>query len=268
MPPIECLTTSCKGMGKCEPGHTGPLCTNCKKGWGRSGQLECGECHSAATWWTIFFSGLGGMYIVIAYYTYSNVKYAFRHSQRWSVALKVFWSYIHFNGIAAAFEYKWPSVVHDLLEAQAQMGSGASSLFSLDCILSTKDFGATDYISPFFIKSGLFLAVPLLLVLFSFSIGVLVYFFRLARGLPDPKATAQTYFIVSLVVSLFLVHPEITAVGFQMFACKTLDYESGTQYLVNDPTIICFGDEHALWMVFVGLPMLILWYVFSQQGCC
>jgi uncharacterized membrane protein len=65
-----------------------------------------------------------------------------------------------------------------------------------------------------------------------------------------------TRFISTLVILLFLVHPQVTQYMINMFNCQDFD---GDLRLVYDPQIICWVHMHKYLTLTVALMGLVIW---------
>jgi len=63
--------------------------------------------------------------------------------------------------------------------------------------------------------------------------------------------------IVSIIVLLFVVHPNISQYSFEVFACH--EFEDGKVYLLPDNDISCATSSYNQWAFFVGLPGILLY---------
>ncbi|KMS93267.1 hypothetical protein BVRB_033200, partial [Beta vulgaris subsp. vulgaris] len=130
------------------------------------------------------------------------------------------------------------------------MTSVGQSVFSVDCFMS--DASTT---SPFYIQSLLFLFLPIMIavgpILF---IAPLALFKKLVRGSANVMAAARDEYITSVVVGLFVVHPNIVQQALKMFNCKNLASQPDYSYLVADLRERCWHDDHKRWAFAVGLP--------------
>jgi len=60
-------------------------------------------------------------------------------------------------------------------------------------------------------------------------------------------------------ILIYLSYPLITMKTLGVFACKQLD--SGEWWIFEELDIQCWTSQHYLWIVFLGLPNLILWLI-------
>ncbi|EQC33792.1 hypothetical protein, variant [Saprolegnia diclina VS20] len=68
--------------------------------------------------------------------------------------------------------------------------------------------------------------------------------------------------VVSVIVLMFLVHPGVTKVIFELFTCTQLGVDSdGDARFFMDPDldVACYDSSHYRWMLFVGVPSLIVY---------
>ena len=63
--------------------------------------------------------------------------------------------------------------------------------------------------------------------------------------------------IASIVVMLFLVHPEIISTIFKHLSCKELD--NGNFYLETNYSIRCYDGKHMKYIWMFAIPSLVLW---------
>jgi hypothetical protein len=66
------------------------------------------------------------------------------------------------------------------------------------------------------------------------------------------------YFIVSIIVFAFLIHPTLTRITLAMFTCTELPGTDNT-YLVVDKAVQCNTSESAPWMYAVGVPFFVFY---------
>ncbi len=67
------------------------------------------------------------------------------------------------------------------------------------------------------------------------------------------------YFLTTLTVILFLIHPNITRQFFLMLSCKQLGPSSQDSFLLGDMSRMCYDSEHMKYIFAVGIPMALLW---------
>lgn len=62
--------------------------------------------------------------------------------------------------------------------------------------------------------------------------------------------------IATLIVTLFLIHPNIVQYTFKDFKCVDVD---GENRLLDDLQITCWNNAHSTMTYFVALPSLFVW---------
>ena len=96
----------------------------------------------------------------------------------------------------------------------------------------------------------MFSLLPLVLV----SICYLVWALILRKS--HDKSMLLTRATSSVVILLFLVHPNIVKFVFNAFNCVDID---GDTRVKNDLEILCYKGEHTLWALAIALPSMIVW---------
>lgn len=66
----------------------------------------------------------------------------------------------------------------------------------------------------------------------------------------------KTKAISTLVILLFLVHPNIVKQVFQAFYCLDIDGEERLKY---DLEVLCYQGTHQFWYKYVALPGMLAW---------
>jgi hypothetical protein len=159
------------------------------------------------------------------------------------------------------------------LDAQDYVGSASSAIFSLDCFLTESHW------SPFYVKSVVFLFLPLLLLVLP-AVVFTIYSFCHLRSLrlsllrnvsatPTDYIQARQVFLHDLkslyrtgeVVVLFLIHPDLTLQAFGIFACKQIGITEDSYYLLADMSRQCYTSTHYFWILLIAFPMLLLWVI-------
>ena len=65
--------------------------------------------------------------------------------------------------------------------------------------------------------------------------------------------------MLSSVVTLYLIHPMISLVCLNLFNC--FEIEPGRSFLIRDMEIRCWGSDHVVYAIAIGLPMLCFWVI-------
>jgi len=147
-----------------------------------------------------------------------------------------------------------------MLNTQQSAAYIGSSLFSIDCFVAHNS--AT---SPFYVKSILFLFLPLMILVIPFAIfGAYLMFVRKVQKIvsDDQIPQLKSIYITTIIILLFTVHPDITKQTFSLFSCKQIGINIDDKYLVNDFSQKCGTKTHLAYAVGLGFPMLVM-YVFG-----
>jgi len=265
---LTCLNSACMGESGarelddgdysfCREGYTGALCTVCESGYGRTGDYECETCPSDNENRLRIFAVAAVLMLLVAGFTYSTIKTAIRNGGTGSagVLLKIVLSCLQFNSIAANFDFQWPGPVQELLDAQQQGANIGSSFLNVDCFLDN-----SNTTSPFYIKCIIFMVLPLLVLAVPSLVLFPISMFKKSQGSLTYKQDYRNWYVTSVVVGMFIVHPSITQQTFEMWSCK--DVGNGDFRLMSDMQEKCWTSSHFKWLAFVSLPMLVC-YVFG-----
>jgi predicted outer membrane repeat protein len=263
---LTCLNDACLGSSPaggrslsspiCTEGYTGHLCSECDVGFGRTGEYDCTACPSQSVNRARLAGAAIAIVVVCAGFIYSTIKSALQKKGLHAILLKILLSCLQFNSIAASFQFEWPGVVRRLLEAQQAGSNVGSSLLSVDCFLDD-----TNTTSPFFIKSLVFMFVPVIAAILPLLVLAPLALYWKSKGRSDWRSTAKEYYIISVIVALFVIHPSISQQTLQMFSCKRLGTDGGDLYLMMDMSQKCFSSSHMAWIFTVALPCVALYVI-------
>jgi len=64
---------------------------------------------------------------------------------------------------------------------------------------------------------------------------------------------------VSMVCIVFLFHPTMTLESLNVFRCNQVD--EGNYRMTKHMDYECYSADHFSWVVFVGLPILVVWVI-------
>lgn len=92
--------------------------------------------------------------------------------------------------------------------------------------------------------------LPFILVVCSYGFWAIYSICKRISGTVSAKA------ISTLVIMLFLVHPNIVQYMFFDFKCLDVD---GEQRVQNDLEVFCWDSQHSLFSYFVALPAILVW---------
>lgn len=131
------------------------------------------------------------------------------------------------------------------------MTQASNNVFSFDCFVMTN--GGPPSVPIFFQKLIMFALLPFLLFL------VCLLFWAIVGRIQ--KRSIQEFrgkFISSLIVVLFLVHPNIAQTMFRTFNCIEIE---GVYRMKENVETICYKGQHLYFILMVAFPSIALWVI-------
>ena len=163
-----------------------------------------------------------------------------------SIYIKIFVNYLQIIGVMLSFKLNWPAMVNDFLTAQEVAGSATGQLFSMNCFMQEMFT-----LNVFFQLLILFAVLPPIIL-------VVCSLFWTTKSLIKKNWSYMKYELVaSIIVVMFLFHPNISRYMMSAFACTEID--ANEYWLVADLDIRCWNSEHSFFALCVALPGLVLW---------
>ncbi|CAG9330612.1 unnamed protein product [Blepharisma stoltei] len=233
--------------GLCHEGYTGNLCQGCENGYSRTSTNTCGKCPSAVS---NAFKVIGIMLAVvlicgIMVKTTRNSAYKPKSVQ--SIYIKIFVNYLQIVMLVTTFDLQWPSSVTQLFSIQNDTGSVSEQVFSFDCFLDTGQGNDQVYFNKLIIMSIIPTIIALVSIIFWGSVAIY-------------KKTLKSFkndLISTIVILLFLFHPNLVKSMFAVFSCREID--AGEYWLVQDLDIRCWDNRHVFYSLAVAVPSIIVW---------
>ena len=108
-------------------------------------------------------------------------------------------------------------------------------------------------------KMNKFVVGLILWALLPFGMAFVSFLFWFTANLFAPfnfKRTWKRNMIATIFVFIFMTYPSITVSTFEMFSCIEIE---NVKYLKRDFNLICYSDEHLKALVFVGIPVIMVW---------
>ena len=95
--------------------------------------------------------------------------------------------------------------------------------------------------------------------LFWFIVYLYRRFFRRSerRTVPELKRIGVTNATVTIIVTLFLLHPSVTEKVLELTTCLEIIPGSGRRFLQANPDVECQTPEHTAWLLAAGLPAFV-----------
>jgi hypothetical protein len=164
-----------------------------------------------------------------------------------SVYLKIFLNYLQLATLTASFNLSWPSFVTELLSVQDKSGDVTEQALSIDCFIQEQEE------KPEFIKLIMMAVVPFIVIVVSCLVWGAVALYK--RSFANVRSELST----TLLVLLFMIHPNIVKSMFSAFSC--LEVDPGELWLRTDLETRCWVGDHYKFSFSVALPGLIVWGV-------
>ena len=92
--------------------------------------------------------------------------------------------------------------------------------------------------------------MPVFLILIS------IIFWQILKLIKKVKQAVLNETISTMIVLLFMIHPNIVQINFQNFRCLDTD---GTERVLEDLEVICFSNVHKFYSFSVAIPSIIIW---------
>jgi hypothetical protein len=163
------------------------------------------------------------------------------------VYFKIFLNYLQLATLTASFNLSWPSFVTEFLSAQEKSGDVTEQVLSIDCFIQEQGE------KPEFIKLIAMAVIPFNVIIVSCIVWGIVALYK--RSL----ANVRNELVTTLLVLLFMIHPNVVKSMFSAFSC--LEVDPGELWLRTDLETRCWVGAHNKFSFGVALPGLIVWGV-------
>ena len=246
----------------CQPGHSGPICDVCEKGWSKDDGvcLKCPENVSRTMSLTILIPIIC---IFIIIFLIKTANPANNKKEEVNGVVKIFMNYAQVFSLASSFQINWPALIRYLFERAKEFSSPRVSFYSSDCVLQ---WGYYD-------KFIVYLALPLVYIFVSTIVIFIVslcYCKRKNKNLRRMSVVQQEDYLkksptcmefftawekTAVVVGTFLSWPTIVEKTLEIMNCEKIGEK---YYLVKDVSIECYDSKHLNYLI-VGYLGLILY---------
>ncbi|CDW87056.1 UNKNOWN [Stylonychia lemnae] len=262
---IQCLyLPACLGMvppqddpkGSCFIGYQGTLCADCVIGYSRQGDFKCQECPEKIANSLRLAAIFIGVCFLIVFVVRSTLLGARQSKNVTSIYLKIMMNHLQLIVLCSSFSFDWPRMLIDFYTEIKPVAQATTQIFSFDCFIDKRggdQNDVSDQVEFFriFYQKMIILAVTPLLLGFCSWIFWLTY-----HKIKHIKEKYQGKIISTLIILLFLVHPNIVHYMFNNFKCSSIDGESRLLY---DLEVTCWGETHSLFSYFVAIPSIFVW---------
>jgi hypothetical protein len=169
-----------------------------------------------------------------------------------SVYIKIIANHMQVIGAIANIDYHWPTQIQSMQDGQQEVSSQPDRVFSFDCFLMGKLSGVLDF-PVYYYKLFIFGILPILFAVIDFLV-----WFVICTYYGRNYSQFLSKFTSTLVVLLFLVHPNIAQTMFLAFNCLEVD---GVFRLKQNISSICYQDEHLFFLEIIVIPSIIFWVI-------
>jgi hypothetical protein len=160
-----CLANTCLAGDHCIEGHSGPLCTVCLPGYGKTSVFKCARCSEPAMAYFVLVAGVVAAIAGCAILAWKQIvdgRQSMNELPAPAVPLlfKIAMSGLQVMSIAARYDLRWPGFLGDMFDGADSAAGVGTAIVSLDCFL-----GSNPPISPFWVTSIGIMVLPLFGVL-------------------------------------------------------------------------------------------------------
>jgi hypothetical protein len=228
-------------VGTCNNGYHNNLCAVCEKDWSKTSPETCSTCPKVSSN-ILRLAGIGVVVVIavciLIYMTISSTGINMR-----SVFLKILLDYFQLVALTAAFNLKWPSFVVAMFSSLSVNSDATDQFVSYDCFMDIDQ-------SPVYFKRLLLISLLPVIAAGFVAIGsFIVWYFC--------EGKFKNIFLTSLVIVMFLIHPNIIKAMFTCLNCMEID--QGELWLKDSLDIECWTGEHLWATLFIALPGLVVW---------
>eukprot|EP00347_Sterkiella_histriomuscorum_P004272 403361082 len=236
----------------CAEGYEGNLCNRCQikgdKIYSRSGVSKCEECPNPLQNILLLQSILLAVMAYMLFMIVTNLRED--SNQEASAILRILTNFLQIISSTSLIDLQWPETLKSFYRAFSILGETSSRLISFDCFVF-ETILKNDSNSLVYFKTLLIGVLPIALIIVFL---IFTFIIILIRGMNFQ--TFKKWSIVSIVVIIYFLHPQITKYIFQLFYCINLE---GTDYLFQDMQVECWTGDHLKYSLVIGMPFLIFW---------
>lgn len=212
-------------------------------GYSRTGDFNCSKCPVLGLNVFIAFATLSGLLIYIVIIVYSTLHAVNSSKTKLNCVMRMMINHVQLMLIVSSLKLSWPSDVDAVLSSTSAISNISTQMISFDCFIDQRRTDGTGDNKIPLLYSRLIIAValPAVIIVGSFVFWHIRYMIetrhlkyedlsqrfdiREHRTLRDSRVTTTN------IVVLFLIHPTVVRVMFDMFNCDTIE---GEPRLVKD----------------------------------
>ena len=254
----------------CSPGHSGPLCDICMKGWAKDDGL-CLKCPENIGRTMSLTIAIPVVCVLIIIFLIKTANPSNNKKEEVNGVVKIFMNYAQVFSLASSFQINWPTLIRYLFERAKEFSSPRVSFYSSDCAIGWS----------YYDKLIVYLVLPLgYIVIITMLIGILscCFYKKQQRKLgslktkkekneyklahPDCIGFFRAWEKTAIVVGTFLSWPTIVEKTLEVMNCEKIGH---SYYLIKDMSVECYTTQHygfliiayiALGVYGVGIPYM------------
>ncbi|CDW79966.1 UNKNOWN [Stylonychia lemnae] len=238
-------------LGQCAKGYRGILCTQCIDNYSSTGNFQCSKCPDMVSNVIIMIAIIFGVGFALVMMVRSTLAGALEKKNAVSIYMKILMNHFQLILLVSSFNFSWPEEVTSFFSSSSPVAESSSQIFSIDCFMTGQ--GSSDDQSnlfrTFFLKLLAFALLPILLACASYG------FWFLNQKIKKTEFQRGKA-ISTLVITMFIIHPNIVQYMFDDFNCKNVD---GEQRIYKDLQTMCWSPIHTFWSYFVAMPSIVVW---------
>ena len=238
-----------------EQGYEGLLCSECVAN--SKEKYEIDNSFVCSKWPNLLINSIrisGIILAVLIYLTYLiaiNLKKTTENQT--TTLMRIMTNYLQVVSTVLAFNANFPELINSVSSPANTIGSPSESFVSIDWFIQDSEMRAFAPNSTMF-KIFLISVLPLCLIIIYWFLWWLLYLL-FHKYFNDIKRNI----IVSVIVILFLLHPELTKSGLSIFQWVSVgDNDLRVKIDIN---MKCYSGDHLTWSALLGLPILVIWSV-------
>merc|ERR1712166_1075218 len=239
------------------------LCHTCAKNYRRVGLHQCKSCPSnAGINWFLIVLGLVVIIAILVVLVIMTIAEAGKTALSESIQ-KCILNYFQVASLFGNIPLRWPGPMQDFFDFQGAFSTIGEHLVNPDCT-ATEATAA----ELFYAKQIAYLALPVLLISIVYIIWK-SYAYRTGkewrRSTEEKERTAirtritiKDKFVVTVCILVYLFYPTLCQQAFGLFTCYKVNKKT---YLLVDLEESCDSPRRITYVVFIGIPQLILFVV-------
>jgi hypothetical protein len=238
---------------KWEKGYDGVLCTQWQiidgQKYERLSNFQCAKCPNLA-YNTMKIVGIA-ILICTFFIAVIVVTVRKKRESQQSILLRIMANYFQLLTATLSFDLKFPKAMTDIFEPLSKVGASSEAFISFDCFVQDTDI---KWFAP---SNAIFKVLLTGLLPFALFLIAFVVWGLFALCFKSIKQDFLRSFVVTWICTVFLLHPMLTKVGFEIF--QWIEVDEGNYRVRIDIDMEWFSAEHMFWASIINVPILLIW---------